>query len=71
MRSGAERFLFAKWAVIWLLILPWMVWRFSDVKLLHSHFIFLVVAGFAMGLAVRLIDRLFYFLLQHYSGKRR
>ncbi|EAM2671884.1 hypothetical protein ABGY98_002816 [Salmonella enterica] len=71
MKSGAEWFLFAKWAVIWLLILPWIVWRFSDVKLFHSHFVFLVVAGFAMGLAVRLIDRLFYFLLQHDSGKRR
>lgn len=60
---------YAKWAVVWLIILPFLVWRFENVQLFHSHIIFLMVAGFSMGLAVRIIDRLFYFLVQH-SGKK-
>lgn len=71
MRYCAEWLLLARWAVIWLVIFPWMAWRFSDVKLFHSHLVFLVAVGIVMGLAVRIIDRMFYFLLQQYSGKRR
>ncbi|EBX7464784.1 hypothetical protein DS565_01045 [Salmonella enterica subsp. enterica serovar Bareilly] len=69
MRLTDEWLLCIKWAVVWLVILPLLVWRFENVKLLHSHTVFLVTMGFAMGLAVRLIDRLFYFLVQH-AGKK-
>lgn len=69
MKSTATWALYAKWAVVWLIILPFLVWRFENVQLFHSHIVFLMVAGFAMGLAVRLIDRLFYFLVQ-LAGKK-
>ncbi|EOV0284162.1 hypothetical protein ACOIP5_003105 [Salmonella enterica] len=69
MRFSGEWLLYVKWTVIWLVILPLLVWRFSDVKLFHSHTAFLLVAGFAVGLAVRFIDWLFYFIVR-YSGKR-
>lgn len=59
---------YAKWTVIYLVILPFLIWRFENVQLLHSHTAFLMVAGFALGLAANLTDRLFYFLIQH-SGK--
>lgn len=60
---------YAKWTVIYLVILPLLIWRFENIQLFHSHIAFLVVTGFTMGLAVRLIDRLFYFLVQH-AGKK-
>ncbi|EBW4032766.1 hypothetical protein DPF51_25315 [Salmonella enterica subsp. enterica serovar Newport] len=69
MRFSGEWLLYVKWSVIWLVILPLLVWRFRGVQLFHSHTAFLVVTGFTMGLAVRLIDRLFYFFVQH-TGKK-
>ncbi|ECI3886699.1 hypothetical protein AHV09_07310 [Salmonella enterica subsp. enterica] len=60
---------YAKWVIVYLVILPLLIWRFESVQLFHSHIAFLVVTGFTMGLAVRLIDRLFYFLVQH-AGKK-
>ncbi|EAQ6130156.1 hypothetical protein AXA91_16690 [Salmonella enterica] len=60
---------YAKWVIIYLVILPLLIWRFENIQLFQSHIAFLVVTGFTMGLAVRLIDRLFYFLVQH-AGKK-
>lgn len=71
MKFTVEWLLYTKWAVVWLVILPLVIWRLESIQLFHSHVVFLMVAGFAMGLAVRLIDRLFYFLVQRYPGKRR
>lgn len=49
--------LYAKWFVVWLVIMPMVVYRVS-----HTWLFGLLVVALAVGLSAHLVDRMFSFL---------
>ncbi|EJJ0039386.1 hypothetical protein NHI83_002555 [Salmonella enterica] len=54
--------LYAKWFVVWLVIMPMIVYRVSHSWLFSSGLFGLLVVALAVGLIVHLVDRMFSFL---------
>lgn len=53
---------YAKWFVVWLVIMPMIVYRVSHSWLFSSGLFGLLVVALAVGLIVHLVDRMFSFL---------
>ncbi|PUF41689.1 hypothetical protein DAX92_03725 [Salmonella enterica subsp. enterica] len=53
---------YAKWFVVWLVIMPMIVYRVSHSWLFSSGLSGLLVVALAVGLIVHLVDRMFSFL---------
>ncbi|ECE0793898.1 hypothetical protein ACOIPX_001075 [Salmonella enterica] len=57
--------LYAKWFVVWLVIIPMILHRVSHSWLFHSGLFGLLVVALAVGIIVHLVDRMFSFLCEH------
>ncbi|EAN5736324.1 hypothetical protein EJD04_26960 [Salmonella enterica] len=54
--------LYAKWFVVWLVIMPMIVYRVGHTWLFSSGLFGLLVVALAVGLSVHLVNRMFSFL---------
>ncbi|MGG5962937.1 hypothetical protein ACQSED_14775 [Salmonella enterica] len=54
--------LYVKWVVVWLVILPMILFRVENSWLFTSRVYGSMIVGFCFGLFVSLVDRTFFFL---------
>ncbi|EAM2673075.1 hypothetical protein ABGY98_000832 [Salmonella enterica] len=57
--------LYAKWFVVWLVIMPMILHRVSHSWLFSSGMFGLLMVALAVGVIVHLVDRMFSFLCEH------
>ncbi|EIF8866883.1 hypothetical protein HZ500_005488 [Salmonella enterica] len=60
--------LYAKWFVVWLVILPMILHRVGCSGIPSSTLICYVSVGIGFGLCVPLVDRVFFFLCQFWKN---
>ncbi|ECI2942749.1 hypothetical protein PC076_001335 [Salmonella enterica] len=56
--------LYAKWFLVWLVILPMILYRVEHSGVFASAWVCSLVVGAVFGLCVPLVDRVFFFLCQ-------
>ncbi|EDT3088905.1 hypothetical protein XS16_005397 [Salmonella enterica subsp. enterica serovar Newport] len=64
MRLPEKLPLYAKWFVVWLVVLPMVLHRVEHSGVFASSWICVMVVGFVFGFCVPLVDRVFFFLCQ-------
>ncbi|ENE8568916.1 hypothetical protein ABN789_004871 [Salmonella enterica] len=62
MRLPGKWLLRVKWIIVWLVVLPMILYRVEHSWLFASRVYGSMVVGFCFGLFVSLVDRLFFFL---------
>ncbi|HFW3113225.1 TPA: hypothetical protein ACIBE2_003518 [Salmonella enterica subsp. diarizonae serovar 61:r:-] len=68
MKLSTELPLYAKRVVVWLVLLPAILYRFEHSWLFISPVFGSLVVGFCFGLFVSIVDRVFFFLC-HFRNK--
>lgn len=64
MRLPEKLPLYAKWVVVWLVLLPMILNRVEHSGAFASAWVCALVVGAVFGLCVPLVDRVFFFLCQ-------
>ncbi|EBR6787033.1 hypothetical protein CBO08_17245 [Salmonella enterica] len=64
MRLPEKLPLYAKWVVVWLVVLPVILHRVEYSGAFASAWVCALVVGAGFGLCVPLVDRVFFFLCQ-------
>ncbi len=57
--------LYAKWFVVWLVLLPMLLLRVEYSGAFSSGWVCSLVVGVVFGLCVMLVDRVFFFFCRH------
>lgn len=67
MRLPEKLPLYAKWFVVWLVVLPVILNRVEHSGVFASAWVCSLVVGAVFGLCVPLVDRVFFFLCRHWK----
>lgn len=65
MINNIKLHFYAKWAVVFLVILPIEI-NFENISTLHARLGYAVVTGVVTGICVLVIDEIFYYFLYRY-----
>ncbi|WZX59006.1 hypothetical protein AAFR86_03925 [Salmonella enterica subsp. diarizonae serovar 58:r:z53] len=67
MRLPEKLPIYAKWFVVWLVVLPVILNRAEHSGVFASAWVCVMVVGFGFGFCVPLVDRVFFFLCQFWK----
>ncbi|EHG3080019.1 hypothetical protein VY487_004800 [Salmonella enterica] len=67
MRLSEKLPLYAKWVVVWLVVLPMILHRVEYSGAFASAWVCALVVGAGFGLCVPQVDRVFFFLCQRWK----